>query len=406
VGAEGGAAAGLHSERAADVRRPQSGTRYSEDPRVVMTLDAGGISLVFSAVQAEREIVHPVTVPAAAATLDELLEKLLAGFRRVRDRVLVRAGSRGSMLAFAEPVAISFAFPGPADYERGIIGDLENLPVFRGGVALGPMLEEQFGIPAFISNDGDLFALGEAIAGFLPYVNGMLEQAGSPRRCRNLLGATLGTGFGAGIVHDGRLLVGDNSAAGEIDRLRDRLVPAWSVEEGVSVRALRRVYAREAGIELADCPSPEQIYEIGLGRRDGDRSAAQRAFEEMAVVAGDALASAASLVDGLVVIGGGLARGRRLFLKRLVREMNAPYDTPAGRRLPRLESRVFDLENGEERAAFLRGDVRQVSVPFSDRPVVYDAGKAIGVGVTRLGTSRAVSVGAYTLALRRLEGSR
>ena len=37
-----------------------------------------------------------------------------------------------------EPVAISFAFPGPADYEHGVIGDLPNFPAFCGGVALGP----------------------------------------------------------------------------------------------------------------------------------------------------------------------------------------------------------------------------------------------------------------------------
>jgi glucokinase len=49
----------------------------------------------------------------------------------------------------------------------GIIGDLENLPTFKGGVALGPMLEEIFNIPVFINNDGDLFAYGEAIAGLL-----------------------------------------------------------------------------------------------------------------------------------------------------------------------------------------------------------------------------------------------
>jgi glucokinase len=30
------------------------------------------------------------------------------------------------------------------------------------------MLEEKFGIPLFVQNDGDLFAYGEAIAGFLP----------------------------------------------------------------------------------------------------------------------------------------------------------------------------------------------------------------------------------------------
>lgn len=62
-----------------------------------------------------------------------------------------------------EPVAISFAFPGPADYKNGVIGDLPNFPVFRGGVALGAFLEEEFGIPVYINNDGNLFAYGEAL---------------------------------------------------------------------------------------------------------------------------------------------------------------------------------------------------------------------------------------------------
>jgi glucokinase len=260
-------------------------------------------------------------------------------------------------------------------------------------------------VPVFISNDGDLFALGEAIAGFLPYVNSLLEQAESPRRYRNLLGATFGTGFGAGIVRDGRLLEGDNSAAGEINRLRNRLVPAWTVEESVSVRGVRRVYCRETGVTESECPSPEEINEIGLGRSEGDRAAAQRAFEELAVVAGDALASASSLVDGLVVIGGGLSLGHRLFMKRLVREMNAPYDTTVGGRVERFESRAYNLESPEDRAAFLRGDVREMEVPFSSRTVVFDAAKSIGVGVSRLGTARAVSVGAYTLALSRIDGA-
>ena len=42
------------------------------------------------------------------------------------------------------------------------------------------MLEEKFGIPVFINNDGDLFAYGEAIAGLLPFINSKLEEAGSP----------------------------------------------------------------------------------------------------------------------------------------------------------------------------------------------------------------------------------
>ena len=116
------------------------------------------------------------------------------------------------------------------------------------------------------------------------------------------------------------------------------------------------------------------------------------------------MASVASLVDGLVVIGGGLAHGHRLFMKRLVREMNAAYDTPFGGRVPRFESRALNLENPEDRATFLRGDVRELRVPLSSRTVLHDATKAVGVGVTRLGTARAVSVGAYTLALTRIDG--
>ena len=95
-------------------------------------------------------------------------------------------------------MAISFAFPGPVDYPAGIVGDLGNLPGFRGGVALGPMLEDRFKLPVFINNDGDLFTYGEAICGFLPYVNERLKAAGSAKQYKNLFGVTLGTGFGAG----------------------------------------------------------------------------------------------------------------------------------------------------------------------------------------------------------------
>lgn len=376
---------------------------YADDPRVVMTLDAGGTTLVFGAVQGERSIVPPVTLSARVQSLDEFIERLLNGFRRVRD--LVRKQGRGgsSLLAFDDPVAISFAFPGPADYERGVIGDLENLPVFRGGVPLGPLLEAEFDVPVLISNDGDLFALGESIAGFLPYVNGLLEQAGSPRRYRNLIGATLGTGFGCGVVVDGHLLRGDNSAAAEINRFRNRLVPTMSVEETVSVRGLRRAYAKAAGSPVSEAPSPKGIHEIALGKRSGDRAAARRAFGELAVVAGDALANAVSLVDGLVVLGGGLAGAHPLFMRRLVGEMNAAFSTPDGATVQRFESRAYDLEDSVERAALLATQVSEVAVSGTSRTVLYWPLKQVGVGVTRLGTASAVAVGAYTLALSRID---
>ena len=264
------------------------------DARAVLTLDAGGTSFRFSAVCGGEAISETVTLPSNADDLGKCLANIVEGFTRVMEQCPSR------------PVAVSFAFPGPADYPNGIIGDLPNLPGFRGGVALGSMLEDKFGLPVFINNDGDLFAYGEAIAGFLPYVNGLLEKAGSLKRYKNLLGVTLGTGFGAGIVTNGTLLAGDNSISGEIWLLRNKLDPDMNAEGSVGIRAIRRIYAAQAGIPFDESPEPKYIFEIGIGARPGNASAAIEAFRRMGEVAGDAMAQALTLVDGLAVIGGGI----------------------------------------------------------------------------------------------------
>src|SRR5260221_6975044 len=107
------------------------------DQRIVMTLDAGGTNFRFSAMRAGKAVTETVAMPSNGDNLERCLANIVEGFTRVKN---------GCPDA---PVAISFAFPGPADYPNGIIGDLGNLPGFRGGVALGPMLEKKFGIPTF-----------------------------------------------------------------------------------------------------------------------------------------------------------------------------------------------------------------------------------------------------------------
>lgn len=356
-----------------------------------MTLDAGGTNFVFNAVQAGKEIFEPHRIKARGDTLEEVLRKIIDGFQDIRGAL------------DEPPVAISFCFPGPADYRNGIIGDLENLPTFRGGVPLKDMLEDHFHIPVYINNDGDLFTFGEAIAGLLPEINAKLKEAGNPRQFQNLFGATFGTGFGGGIVTEGGIFLGDNSAGGEINRMRNRLYPGTSVEDSTSIRAIRRVYAREAGLSIEDCPNPKEIQEIGAGTREGNRKAALIAYEELAIVAGDALANAITLVDAPIVIGGGLSGAHELFLQRLVDEMNAAYQALDGHDLPRLEIMALNLENPKELAILLENKSRQISVPFSSRKVMYNPTRYIGVGVTRLGTSHAVSVGAYAFAIKELQ---
>ena len=144
--------------------------KANNDKRIVMTLDAGGTNFRFTAMRANKPVTKTVAMPSNGDNLKQCLANIVEGFTQIKK------------LCPAPPVAISFAFPGPADYPNGIIGDLGNLPGFRGGIALGPMLEAKFGIPVFINNDGDLFVYGEAIAGLLPYVNGLLKKAGKSRR--------------------------------------------------------------------------------------------------------------------------------------------------------------------------------------------------------------------------------
>ncbi|MDP4282110.1 MAG: ROK family protein [Bacteroidota bacterium] len=364
---------------------------YNKDNRIVMTLDAGGTNFVFNAVQAENEILEPFILSAKGKNLQVILKNIVEGFNEVRSKLPKK------------PVAISFAFPGPTDYENGIIGDLQNLPFFRGGVALGPMLHENFGIPVFINNDGDLFAFGEAISGMLPEINRKLEEAGNPKRYKNILGVTFGTGFGGGIVSRDQLFLGDNSAQGEINRIRNRTYKDYDTEESVSIRGVMKEYSALSGINLSSCPEPKEIFEIGMGHRPGNQEAALKAFEAFAVAAGDAIANAITLIDGLVVIGGGLSGAYPLFLPKLVTEMNTPFDTESGDQLERMEIEAFNLEDTDQLKKFLENTSITVNVPLSERTTLYDPVKKTGVGVTRLGTSQAVSIGAYAFALSRLD---
>lgn len=360
------------------------------DPRIVITLDAGGTNFRFSAIRGNRSAIEPFSIPSNTEHLDACLATLVDGFEHVR-------------AALPEPpAAISFAFPGPADYTRGIIGDLPNFPCFRGGVALGPMLEEKFGIPTFINNDGDLFVYGEAIAGLLPWANAQLEKAGSPKRYNNLFGVTLGTGFGGGIASNGSLFHGDNICAGEINLLRNKLDPDMRAEEGACIRAVRRAYAGSAGIPLDEAPDPKGIFDIGNGDLPGDRDAAIAAFRRLGEVAGDAMAQALTLIDGLAVIGGGVSGAWPLFLPSIIDEMNGSYLQPGGGRSRRLVQHAFNLEDPAQLGIFLKGDTREVTIPGTSRSVQYDPMPRIGVGISRLGTSEAVAIGAYAYALQRL----
>ena len=363
---------------------------YEHDDRAVMTLDAGGTNFVFTAIRGCKEIVEPIRMDAVNDNIERCLQVLVEGFRKVEAAL----GEK--------PVAISFAFPGPADYEHGIIGDLPNFPCFRGGVAMGPFLADTFGIPVFINNDGNLFAYGEALAGALPEINAKLAASGSSKVYKNLLGLTLGTGFGGGVVIDGNLLKGDNGCGGDVWLMRNVKYPELITEESVSIRAVKRVYHEHAPEDGRDI-SPKDIFQIAEGKMEGNMMAARETFAELGRVAADAVVHAIDIVDGIVVVGGGIANNWKYIFPAMVDEMNSTLGAFSGAKFPCLQMKVLDLTTEDGMSEFLADRSKMVKVLGSGREVRYNNEMKIGVTYSHIGTSTAISLGAYAYALAQID---
>ena len=362
---------------------------HNTDQRIILTLDTGGTNMVFGAMQRGEFIVEPLVLPAHADDLDLCLKTMVEGFRTIIDQLDER------------PAAISFAFPGPADYPNGIIGgQLLNFPAFREGVALGPYLKKKFSMPVYINNDGDLFAYGEALGGMLPEVNEMLDESGSRKRYKNLLGFTLGTGFGIGMVVNGQLNRGDNSCI-EMFSMPYLGHEGIIAEEGMSIRAVKRLYGEFSGNPDHGL-EPVDIFNVAEGKLEGDAEAAKKAFAHMGKVLGDTIAMTVSITDGLVVIGGGLAGAYKYMKVAMFETLRGKMNRLNGESINKLASKVYDLDDPEELKLFLKGEQRNIKIYNSEIEVSYDPQKRIGISISKLGANKSVSLGAYAFALHQL----
>ncbi len=173
------------------------------------------------------------------------------------------------------------------------------------------------------------------------------------------------------------------------------------MEESVSIRAVRHVYARESG--SAENLSPKDIFQIAEGTRNGNPEAARAAFAELGQMAAEALASALTLIDGLVVIGGGLSGAYKYIRPALFEGLRGTLGMRDGSRFPRLQMEIYDLEDEKEFEAFATTPKRLIPVLDTDRTIPYDAFKRTGIALTRQGTNRSIALGAYTFALQQLD---
>lgn len=102
--------------------------------------------------------------------------------------------------------AIGISCGGPLDSKKGVVLCPPNLPAWK-NVPIVEILSARFGVPVFLQNDANACALAE-------------WKLGAGKGTRNMVFLTFGTGFGAGLILDGRLFVGASDMAGEVGHIR------------------------------------------------------------------------------------------------------------------------------------------------------------------------------------------
>lgn len=162
--------------------------------KVAIGVDVGGTKIAVAAVDLKGRILSSARV----ATPTGSSENVVASIEDLISKFIESATDAG------EVVGIGLAVAGTVDWKQGMVVQSPNLPFAN--LRLKSIVEAKFGLPALMDNDGNLATLGE-------------KYYGAGRDAQNIVGLTLGTGIGAGIIIDGCLYRGATGSAAEIGHM-------------------------------------------------------------------------------------------------------------------------------------------------------------------------------------------
>ncbi len=235
----------------------------------------------------------------------------------------IRQILENSPVSLKSILGIGMGLPGPLDAKAGILLTPNNLPSLH-NYQVQERMQQRFGLPVKINNDANVFALGEAIFGY-------------GRGSNVLIGLTLGTGFGCGIVINQKIFEGATGTAGEI-----WLSPYGDsmFEEYISGRGLARVYEKYSGEKVI---GPEIESRARLGQE-----AAIKSWEEFGRHLGIIISHMVNFLDpDAIIIGGSISHAFDLFISSLKETLYKNINPKPGEHVKVLQSKL-----GEEAAMF------------------------------------------------------
>jgi len=164
---------------------------------LALGIDLGGTNTKLAVIDGEYHVRAQRSIPTCAETGPGAVIVVLA--ETVPALLDECKADRGSV------VGVGLATPGPLNLREGRIIHAANLPGWR-DVPIRDTLAKALSLPVVLENDGNAAAFGEYVAG-----GGV--------GCEHLVALTLGTGVGAGVIIDGRILHGHYDNAAELGHM-------------------------------------------------------------------------------------------------------------------------------------------------------------------------------------------
>lgn len=209
-------------------------------------------------------------------------------------------------------VAIGIGVPSVVDVKEGIVYDVQYIPSWV-EVPLKKILESKYHKTVFVNNDANCFALGE-------------HYFGKGKNIDTMIGLTLGTGLGGGVIINNKLFAGSNCGAGEFGMLpyKDAVLDFYS-----SGSFFKHVYGLD-GLKVFE------------DAKKGDASA-RALYAELGTHIGYAIKMVMYTYDPqLIVLGGSVSQAHELFSKTMWDEVQSFAYVKS---LERIRIEVSGLEN-------------------------------------------------------------
>ncbi len=228
------------------------------------------------------------------------------------EEVLDELFSLTDKLINANVKAIGIGVPGLVNNEERIVYDVVNIPSWK-KIPLQQLMEVRYNIPVHIENDANCFALGEF-------------YFGKGKGCNSMLGLTIGTGLGSGLIVNKKLYAGKNGGAGEFGMIA-------YLDQCYEYYASGQFFKNVHNID------GEEVY---LSAKEGN-TAALKMYEEMGAHLANAIKMILFALDvELIVLGGSVRHAFSFFEKAMWQQLNT---FPFTRALEHLKIEVSTLEN-------------------------------------------------------------